>query len=65
MSELQQVLLRKTASRPHVIIGKRVQQLREDPVAHGMSTKLQIISICLFIKGAIRDPLAMKKVQLG
>lgn len=65
MSELYQVLLRKTASRPHVIIGKRVQQLRGDPVAHGMSTKLQIISIWLFIKGAIRDPLAMKKVQLG
>lgn len=65
MSELHQVLLRKTASRPHVIIGERVQQLRGDPVAHGMSTKLKIISICLFIKGAIRDPLAMKKVQLG
>lgn len=65
MSELYQELLRKTASRPHGITGERVQQLRRDPVAHGMSTKLQIVSIRLFIKGAIRDPLAMKKVQLG
>lgn len=38
MSEVHQVLLKKTASRPEVLTGKR-----GDPVAHGMSTKLHNI----------------------